>query len=110
MVPNLSHRTSHGKLHRDKYEVTRLAHWLDHWPSVSLLQQNPTCLGPTDLQLVASILFRIKLSLPSDQTSVASCSLRLGVLIVSVFIIVSERKFESLNPDVLPCRSLRLWI
>ena len=48
--------------------------------------------------------------LPSDQTGVASSSLRLGVLIVSVFIIEPERKFESLNQGVLPCRSLCLWI
>ena len=46
----------------------------------------------------------------ADSTSVASCSLRLGVLIVSVFIIESGRKFESLNPSVLPCRSRRLWV
>ena len=48
--------------------------------------------------------------LPSDQTGVASCSLSLGVLIVSVFIIGPERKFESLTSSVLPSRSLRLWI
>ena len=58
--------------------------------------------------LVASILFRILLRPSSDQTSVASCSLRLGVLIVSVFIFESERKSESLNPGALPCRSLLL--
>ena len=57
----------------------------------------------TDLQESNSV-FR----LPSDQTSVASCSLRLGVLIVLVFIIEPERKFESLTPGVHPCLSLHL--
>ena len=71
VVPNLCHRISHGKLHWDKYEFTRLARWLDHRPNVSLLQQNPTCVDPPMAQtnrsahLVASILFRIKLRLPS---------------------------------------------
>ena len=65
VVPNLHHRILHGKLHWDKYEFTRLAHWLDHWPHVSLLLQNPACLDPTNSHLVASILFRIKLRLLS---------------------------------------------
>ena len=62
---NLHHRISHGKLPWNKYEITRLAHWLDHWPNVSLLQQNPNCLDPTSSHLVASISFRNKLCLPS---------------------------------------------
>ena len=72
VVPDLCHRISYGTLHWYKFEFTSLAHWLDHWPNVSLLRQNPTCLGPTNLRLVASVLFRIKLRLPSSQTSVAS--------------------------------------
>ena len=66
VVLNLCHRFSHGKFPWDKYEFTKLAHWLDHGPSVSLHQQNPTCLGPTNLQLVASILFRTVFRLPSS--------------------------------------------
>ena len=104
VIRNRCHRISYGMLQWDKYEFTRLAHWLDNWPNVLLLQQNPTCYGRTNLHLVASILFRIKLRLPSNQTSVASCSLRLAVLVVLVFIIESGRTFESLNPGVLPCR------
>ena len=56
VVPDMCHRVS----------FTRLAHWQDHWPNVSLLQQNPTCLEPTNSHLVASILFRSKLRLPSN--------------------------------------------
>ena len=72
VVPDLCHRISYGTLHWYKLEFIRLAHWPDHWPNVSLLRQNPTCLGPTNLHLVASIPFRIRLRLPSNQTSVAS--------------------------------------
>ena len=78
VIPNLCHRISYGMLHCDKYEFARLAHWLENWPIVSLLQSKPTCLGPTNLHPVAPISFRIKLRLPSDQISVASCSLRIG--------------------------------
>ena len=84
VVPNLCHQISHGKLHWDKHEITRLAHWLDHWPNISLLQQNPTCLDPPLAQKICALsrqsysgsnsVFR----LPSDQTGVASCSLSLG--------------------------------
>ena len=36
VVPNLNDRISHCKLPWDKYEFTRLAHWLDHGSHVSL--------------------------------------------------------------------------
>ena len=62
VVPDLCHRISYGTLHWYKFKFTRLAHWLDHWPNVSLLLQNPISLEPTNLHLDASILFRIKLN------------------------------------------------
>ena len=83
-----------------KMRITTLAQWRDHWPTVLPLQQNPTCLDPTNSPLVASISFRIKLHLSSPvfrQIFVWSGVTRLFT-------------FESLNPGVLPCRSLRLWI
>ena len=36
--PFLQHRISHGELPWNKYEFTKLAHWLDYWPNVSLIQ------------------------------------------------------------------------
>ena len=61
VVPNLRHRISHGKLPWDKYEFTRLGRWLDHWPNVSLLQQNPTCLDPPLAQINRSEACRVNL-------------------------------------------------
>ena len=61
VVPNLRRRNSHGKLHWYQHEFTKLSHWLDHWPNVSLLQQNPTCLDPPLAQTNRSEPCRVNL-------------------------------------------------
>ena len=61
VVPNLRRRNSNGRLHWDKHEFTRLGLWLDHWPNVSLLQQNPTCLDPPLAQTNRSEPCRVNL-------------------------------------------------
>ena len=86
VVPNLRNRISHGKLPWGKYEFTGLVHWLDYRPNVSLLQQNPVCLDPTNSRLVASISFRTQLRLPSPVFRlILVCSLRLLDLNIDVF-------------------------
>ena len=71
VVPHLRHRISHGKLSWDKYEFTKLGHRLDHWPSVSLLQQNPTCLDPPLAQTNTSQPCRVNLIQNQTPSSVS---------------------------------------
>ena len=64
VVPHLRHRISHGKLPWNKYEFTKLGQMFRCFSKIQpvLIHRWPK---QTHLNLVASILFRIKLRLPS---------------------------------------------
>ena len=117
-----SHRIAYCTLHWDNFEFTRLAHLLDSWQNVSaksnLSWAKYERSRQTDLHLVASSY--------SESNSVFRLTpvrLVVSVLVYSLsrfwccvllqcsqFNITRLSKSESLTPDVLPCRSLRLWI
>ena len=80
VVPNLCHRISYGIPPWDKYEITRLAHWLDHWPSVLPLQQNPTCLDPPLAQTNRSEPCRVNLIQNQTPSSVFHISSNIGLI------------------------------
>ena len=103
VVPNLCHRISCGTLPWDKYECTRLAHWLDHWPNVLPFQQNPTCLDPTNSHLVASISIQ-------NQTPSSVSRLPSNVGLIRRHKILHVRIFESRCSSVSFTASLDLNI
>ena len=80
VVPNLCHRISHGKIPWDKHEFTRLAHWLDHWPNVLPLQQNPPCLDPPLAQTNRSEPRRVNLIQNQTPSSVSRLSFEKGLI------------------------------
>ena len=83
VVPNRCHRISYGKLPWDKYEFTRLAHWLDHWPNVLPLQQIHTLLRQSPSE--SNIIFRLPsfVSCWFDQSSQDCSRLNLQIQVFS---------------------------
>ena len=80
VVPNQCHRISYGKLPWDKYEFTRLAHWLDHRPNVYPRQQNPTCLDPPLAQTNRSEPCRVNLIQNQTPSSFFHLSSNIGLI------------------------------
>ena len=94
VVPNLCHRILSrfaSLVQIRNHKARTLARPM---PNVSLLRSSPTCFGPTNWHFVTSKLSKIRFCHPSNQTavvsvlessnhtSVASCNLRPGALIV----------------------------
>ena len=97
VVLHLCHRISYGKLPWDKYEFTRFAHW-----TTSQMFRCFSKLQPVLMQQIRTLLRQ------SHSESNSVFRLRACRIIFVRSVVTRLFTFESLNPSVLPCRSLSL--
>ena len=94
---------------------TKLAHWLDHWPKVSLLRQNPTCLRSYLAQTQRSASCRVSLIQNLTPSSVYSNRCCLGFRVACVFgfeyNVFDSIVIQQICKDTLHCQShILIWV